>query len=160
MLFLINFRLQYEGALKYLGESVTGLKFGIQNWWDGLYIAVEDSQWGCQWVHRQTSVVLLHMCSAFPAKRGKQMIVMAFSYVMSMLMHRVGGYIRRMHMSLKAFIWVFGAAHSGNLLRSHWPSVAATSVPFMEQEYIPTGKCSLFVHLHVPKGILDTLTIV
>ena len=27
--YLINLRLQYEGALKYLGESVTGLKFGI-----------------------------------------------------------------------------------------------------------------------------------
>ena len=59
-------------------------------------------------------------------------------------------------MSLKAIIWVFGAEHSGNLLRSHQPSVAATLVPLVEQEYIPTGECSLFVHLHVRKGILDT----
>ena len=28
---LINYRLWYEGALKYLGESVTGLKFRIWN---------------------------------------------------------------------------------------------------------------------------------
>ena len=27
---LINFRLQYEGAPKYLGESVTGSKFGYR----------------------------------------------------------------------------------------------------------------------------------
>ena len=61
-------------------------------------------------------------------------------------------------MSLKAIIWVFGAEHSGNFLRSHQPSVMATSVSLMGQEYIPTGECSLFIHLHVPKGILDTLS--
>ena len=56
-------------------------------------------------------------------------------------------------MSLKAIIWVFGAEHSGNLLRSHQPSVAATLVLLMVQEYILAGKFSLFVHLHVPKVI-------
>ena len=35
-------------------------------------------------------------------------------------------------MSLKAVIWVFGAEHSGNLLRSHQPFVAATLVPLVE----------------------------
>ena len=48
------------------------------------------------------------------------MIVMSFSDVMNvMLTHRVGRYIRRVCMSLEAIIWVFGAEHSGNLLRSH-----------------------------------------
>ena len=61
-------------------------------------------------------------------------------------------------MCLKAIIWVFGVEDSGNLLRSHQPSVVATSVPLMKGGYIPTGKCSLFVHLHVPRGILDTLS--
>ena len=61
-------------------------------------------------------------------------------------------------MSLKDVVWVFGAENSGNLLRHDRPSVVATSVPLMEQEYIPKGKCSLFVHLHVPKVILDTLS--
>ena len=74
------------------------------------------------------------------------------------LLHRVGRYIRRAHMSLKAIVWVFGAEHSGNLLRSHWPSVAATSVPLMEWEYILREKCSLFVHLLVPKVILGTFS--
>ena len=85
--------------------------------------------------------------------------MMSFSDVTNvMLTHRVGGYIRRVHMSLEAIFWVFGAEHSGNLLRSHRYSVTATLVPLVEQEYIPTGDCSLFVHLHVPKGILDTLS--
>ena len=61
-------------------------------------------------------------------------------------------------MSLEAIVWVFGAEHSGNLLRSHQPSAMATSVPPVEQEYIPTGECSSFIHLHVPKGIFDTLS--
>ena len=138
---------------------VTGLKFGIWNWWDGLCIAVENSQWGSQWVHRWTDDALLHMHSAFPTERGKQTIVMLFSDVTNvMLMHRVGGYIRRACMSLEAVVWVFGDEHSGNLLRSHWPSIAATLVPLVEGEYILTGKCSLFVHLHVPKVTLGTLS--
>ena len=35
-------------------------------------------------------------------------------------------------MSLEAIIWVFGAEHSGSLLRSHQPSVMATLVPLVE----------------------------
>ena len=61
------------------------------------------------------------------------MILMSFNDVTNvMLMHGVGEYIRKAHMSLKAIIWVFGAEHSGNLLRSHQPSVMATSVPLVE----------------------------
>ena len=61
------------------------------------------------------------------------MIVTSFSDVTNiMLTHRVGEYIRRAHMSLKAIVWVFGAEHPGNLLRSHRPSVMATLVPLME----------------------------
>ena len=78
-------------------------------------------------------MALLHMHSVFPTERGKQMIVTSFSDVMNvMLMHRVEGYIRRACMSLGAIVWVFGAEHSANLLRSHQPSVTATSVPLIE----------------------------
>ena len=88
----------------------------------------------------------------FSTKRGKQMIVMSFSDVTNiMLVHRVGGYIRRAHTSLKAVVLVFGVEHFGNLLRSHWPSVLATLVPLMEQEYIPTGKYSLFFICMCPR---------
>ena len=65
-------------------------------------------------------MALLCMHSVFPAERGKQMIVTSFSDVTNiMLMHRVGGHIRRVHRSLEAIVWVFGAEHSGTLLRSH-----------------------------------------
>ena len=95
----------------------------------------------------------------FPHQKGKQMIVMSFSDVTNiMLMHRGRGYIRRACTSLKPIIWGFQAKHSGNLLRSQQPSVVAASVPLVEQEYIPTGECSSFIHLHVPKDILDTLS--
>ena len=43
-------------------------------------------------------MAVLHMCSVFPAKRGKQMIMTLFSDVTNvMLTHRVGGYISRAH---------------------------------------------------------------
>ena len=78
------------------------------------------------------------------------MIMMSFSDGTNiMLMHKGGGYIKRVQTSLEAIIWVFGAEHSGNLLRGHQPSVAVTSVPLVEWKYILTGKCSLFIHLHV-----------
>ena len=83
----------------------------------------------CRWV----GAALLCMCSAFPAKKGKQMIVTSLSDVTSvMLMHRGRGYRKRGHTSLGAVIWVFGAEHSGNLIGSHWPFVTVTSVPLME----------------------------
>ena len=78
-------------------------------------------------------MTLLHMHKIFPTGRGKQMIVTSFSDIRNiMLMHRVGGYLRRVHMSLEAVVWVFGAEHSGNLLRSHQPFVIATLVPLVE----------------------------
>ena len=41
----------------------------------------------------------------FPARKGKQTTMMSFSDIMNvMLMHRVGGYIRRVCMSLRAII--------------------------------------------------------
>ena len=40
--FLINCRLQYEGTLKYLGESVTGIKIGMQN----LHSSLSIDGWG------------------------------------------------------------------------------------------------------------------
>ena len=41
----------------------------------------------------------------FPTGRGKQTIMTSFSDVTNvMLMHRVGGYIRRVYMSLEAII--------------------------------------------------------
>ena len=58
----------------------------------------------------------------------------------------------------RAVVWVLGAEYSGNLLRSHQPSVVATSVPLVEEKDILTGKCSLFVHPHVPRVILGTLS--
>ena len=78
---LINFRLQYEGTLKYLGESDTGLEFGIWKWWHGSCIAVGNSQQGCWQVCRQISVDLLHICRAFPMEKGGQMILTSFSDV-------------------------------------------------------------------------------
>ena len=64
---------------KYLGESVTGLEFGIQKLQHGSSIAVGNSQWGCWQVHRHIGAALMHMHSAFPAEKGEQTILTSFS---------------------------------------------------------------------------------
>ena len=67
ILFLINFRLWYEGILKYLGESVTGVESGSQDsvtvcaWLIGGKIG-----WGCWQMCRHVGMTLLHMHKASP----------------------------------------------------------------------------------------------
>ena len=60
-----------------------------------------------------------------------------------------GNYIRKASMSIRAVIWVFGTEWLGQLLRSHWPSASAISVPLMKQEYNLDELCVLFINLHV-----------
>ena len=55
-------------------------------------------------------------------------------------------------------IWVSGTEQLGHLLGGHQPSTLAISVPLVEQEYIPVELCALFIHLHVPRLLLDTLS--
>ena len=64
---LINLRLQYEGTLKYLGESVTGSEFGLWKIQQGSCIAEKDSRW--RYWHRCRKILAIPwcMCSAFPA---------------------------------------------------------------------------------------------
>ena len=74
-MFLINYRLWYEGRLKYLGESVTGMKMGY-----GICMVVcvwlaKEIGWGCQQMCRQVGLThgvikLCHCCSAHIRKRG------------------------------------------------------------------------------------------
>ena len=60
-------------------------------------------------------------------------------------------------MSLWLSSGFLGTTHPDNVLRSHQPSVAATSLSLVECEYIFKGKCFYFVQLHVSKVILGTL---
>ena len=60
----------------------------LQKQQQGSCIAVENSRWGCWQVHRGMSVALLHMCNAFPAEMGEQMILMSFNdVIIARLMH-------------------------------------------------------------------------
>ena len=105
---IINLRLQYEGTPKYLGETVTGLKFGLWKTQQGSCVAEENSWQGCQCRCRRIPAILLHMHSAFPAEMGEQMILTSFGdVIISQLMH-LGIYKRKAHKSLRAVIWVSG----------------------------------------------------
>ena len=55
-----------------------------------------DIQHGCQWIHRRTMVVLLHMHSSFPTEILEQMIVTSL-YDVTRVSHATegGNYKRR-----------------------------------------------------------------
>ena len=70
--------------------------------------------WGCWWMHGQVGMALLCMHKVFSTLRGKQMIVTSWDDVTTVvLMLRVGSYIKRVHTSLGALIWVFGCSTFG-----------------------------------------------
>ena len=77
-------------------------------------------------MHRQVGMAVLHMCKVFPALRGKQMIMMSLGDVTTMVLTlRMGSYIRKVCMSLRALIWVFSCRTFG----SNW--LGATD-PFLQ----------------------------
>ena len=152
-------RLHYGGTPKYLGESVTGSKFGLWKTQQGSCIVEENSQQGCQQMCRQITAIPLHMYSAFPTETGEQMILISFSdVIITQLVHLGIGYKRKECKSLRAVVWVFGTEQLAQLLGGHWPSTLAVSVPLVEQEYIQVELCASFIHLHVPRLVLDTLS--
>ena len=73
-------------------------------------------------------------------------------------MHLGIGYKSKCAKSLGAVIWVSGTEWLGQLLGGHQPSTSAILVPLVEQEYIPVELCVLFIHLHVPQLVWDTLS--
>ena len=126
---IIKSRLWYKGTLNYLGESVTGSKFGLWKTWQGSCVVEENSWWGhwcrCRWI----PVIPLHMHSAVPTEMGEQMILMSFGDVIIILLMHLGiGYKRKAHKSLGAVIWFSGTEQLGQLLGGHWPSTLAILV--------------------------------
>ena len=84
---------------------------------------------------------------------------MSFDDVIIVLLVHLGiGYKRKVHKGLRAVIWVSGTEQLGQLPEGHQHSTPAILVPLMEQEYIPVELCALFIHLHVPRLIWDTLS--
>ena len=133
-------------------------KFRLWKTWQDSYMAEENSQWGCRHRCRQIPVILQCICSAFPTEMGEQMILTLFGDVIIILLMHLGiGYKKKACKSLGAVIWVSGTEWLGQLLGGHQPSTSAISVPLMEQEYIPVELCALFIHLHVPRLVWDTL---
>ena len=135
-----------------------------QNWWFSLCVAIRTVRfvwWGCWWMGRMSwHDCTMHVHKVFLARGGKQMI-MTCHLMMSLplcLCRGLGVYKGKHTQALRLLSGFLAAVHLSYLVRSHQPSVVATSVPLMEWEYIFTGKCYLFVQLHVPKVILGTLS--
>ena len=58
---------------------------------------VGNSQWGCWWVCRQTSMALLSMYNAFTTEMGEQTILMSFSDVIHAWLVHWGKGIKEKH---------------------------------------------------------------
>ena len=105
---LINCRIWYKGAAKYLGESVTGSEIGIQNWQVSSCVAigtVRFVQWGCWQMHRQVGT-----CTRFSHQKGEQMNMTSFNDITAITLYVEGWeYIIGSTHELKAIIWVFGS---------------------------------------------------
>ena len=113
---------------------------------------------GCQQMCRQMSVVLMCICSGFPAGRSEQMIMTSFHDIMR-IPHAIegGNYKRRAPPNLGAVIWVFWylvfesadepqTLYFGCLSASHG------------EEHIQNGMCDLFIHMHVPRPFWGTIS--
>ena len=92
--YLINSRLWYEGALKYLGENVTGSEIRMWNWQDGSCIADSSCQKWQVGVPMDPQVgrhdFTTH-AQGFSNQKGEQTIVTSFNDITVIpLMHRAG----------------------------------------------------------------------
>ena len=101
----------------------------------------------CRW----TVVLLVHMCSGFPAGRSKQMIVMSSNDVTRISHATLGGnYKRRAHQNLRVVVWVFwywmfGSINKPQILYFGYIGASCGA------EYNQNELCVLFIHMHVPR---------
>ena len=156
--YVVNkFKVVVWGHIKIPGGECHRLKIWVMekmNW----SMHSSRKQQGCQQMCRQIMAIPLCMHGAFPTEKGKQMIVTLFNDVTTFAHASGREHIRKMCMSLKAVIWVFGTEHFMQFLGGHWPSAMAVSVPFLEKEYNQVEQCALFIHLLVPRLGLDTFS--
>ena len=170
-------RLQYEGAPKYLGESVTGMKFGLRKRWRGSNASIVTrgechrheiwvkekmkrfkciySNWGfwhwCWQMHRQTTVFPVYMHSGFPAGRSKQMIVTSWNDNTVMSCAILGGnYKWGAHTNPGAVIWVFWYWMVGSIDKSQTLYSGHLSTSH-GAEHHQDELCVLFIHMHVSR---------
>ena len=115
---------------------------------------------GCQWMCRQTMVVLLCMHSGFPAERLEQMIVTSLYDVTRVSCATVGrNYKRRAWLSLGAavtVIWVFQHKRLG-LWQATDPLLWLSWCP-LSRKHIQNAQCCLFFNKHASRPILRTLS--
>ena len=105
----------------------------------------------CQQMCRQTVAFPVHMHSAFPAGRSRQMIMTSQNDV-TVISHAIlgGNYKRRAHTNLGAVIWDFGYWTVGSIDKSQtlYSGYLGASCG---AEHNQKELCALFIHMHVPR---------
>ena len=113
------------------------------------------SNWGfwcwCWQMHRWTMAFPVHMCSGFPTRRSKQMIMTLWNDI-TVISHAIlrGNYKRRAHTNLGAVIWVFGYWMVGSIDMSQtlYSGYLGASCG---AEHNQNKLCVLFIDMHVPR---------
>ena len=143
-------RLWYEGAPKYLGESVTGMKFGLRKRWrsSDASIVTGDSSIDAS---RCTDELQCFLCACTVVSHQKikadDCDVMKWDHN-DLSCYFGGNYKRRAHTNLRAVIWVFWHWTVGSIDKSqtlYLGYLCASHRAVHNQNEL----CVSFIHMHV-----------
>ena len=151
-------RLQYKGTLKYLGESVTGVKIGLRKRWRGLDAFIAVGVLAKMLADVQTNVgssnVHVQWFTHWKIRADDYDII---SWHHEDLPCCGENYKRRVLPNLRAVIWVFWYKVFGSVDEPqtlYFGCVGASR----GEEHIQHRMCDLFIHMHVPRPFWGTLS--
>ena len=130
-------------------RNVTGLEIGIWNWWDSLCIAVRNGRRGMLMdaqVGQHDSTPHAQGFSYLKSEADYHDII-RWCHCCCTYVKGWGLYKESMHEPSGSHLGFWLQYIRLHLIRSHRPSLVATSVPLEEWNYNQKGKCSLFVKL-------------
>ena len=115
-------------------------------------------QHGCWQMCRWTTVFPEHMCSGFPARRSKQMIMTSWNDV-TMISHAIlgGNYERRAHPNLGEVFWDFWHWMVGSIDKPQTLYFSSLSASH-GAEHNQNELCVSFICMHVPRPFWGTFS--
>ena len=139
---LINYRLQYEGTPKYLGESGTAIWIGTQNLTEQFVQGSMGVGQGLLQMCRWVNMTLVHMCKGFSNLNKEEDNCDVISMMsLSCCLQKMGNSIKRLLHELGGSVpvWVLAGQATDSLSQLSQYLSRSRNIKH-------TGKCSLFVY--------------
>ena len=147
--------LWYEGALKYLGESVTGMKFGLRKRWRGSDVAIVTGDSGDDTV-RCADELWHFLCACtvvfLPEDQSRWLWCHEMMSQWSLVLFWEGS-IKGKHTQALGLSSGFSGTEWLGLFISHKPSTLAISVPLVEQS-ITRKNCVFYLSICMHPDLL------